>query len=280
MYEIDVYLSNMKAYDSARPDQTDWLYYLPDALWNKLCEHENWLIKCDFISLSSNISTSDGYALFVYNDQSKERYTHHFEPSMENSITEIKDLISNILSLDEVIKLCGSEQKIWSFILDPETKHFKLGKSKANPPSELKNKLYIFMSKRLGEKLGFPPNTKHNDMRFDYGRLPYIGTNFPNALKYYRRFYLVGDFVQSSILNDGQSGIITSFNNPHHFDSKPRYGFDDPIEIDRSQTNHWVNLIKGRMWRISLKNELMENLTVVSDHDIHLKFRLKPAPIL
>ena len=287
MYEFDVYLTDLKPADPANPDKAEWIYYLPDSLLNKLSHHENWMIKCDFISLSSNISTTDECSLRVLNsDQPEIEFTYHFEPTTETSITDFQELISAVLAMDEIAKVCGGKEKIWSFTFDQELARFKLGKSNTLPPVELRDKLHLFMNKELGQKLGFKSN--NGEIQFDYANLakpnptPYYGDVFPDVLKYFRRFYLVGDFVQPSILNDLQYGIITSFNNPYYFNpSKGRgtYGFYDSKEIDRSQNNNWIGLFQSRLWRIRLTNELMKTLTTVNEHDIHFKFRLKPAPI-
>ena len=291
MYQFDVYLSDMKPYDSENSNKTDWVYYLPDAMINKLNEHENWLLKCDYISLSSNISTSDNYWMGFLNSETKEQYNHDFKPSIETNKTEITKRITDILSLEKVTKVCHSNARVWSLTFDDVQQRFKVGKSTTLPPQEFRDKLFMYMSPRLGERLGFKLlNPTDPYVRFAYKKIsdpqnpkPYIAENNPNMLKYLRRFYLVGDFVQASILNNNQLPVVTSFNNPYYFnakDGKGEYGFDDPVEIDRSNSNHWIRFLKTRLWRIRLVNELMETMTVVKDHDIHLKFRFRPAAII
>lgn len=279
MYDFDVYLSDMKGYDSANLNKTDWFYYLPDSLQNKLSEHEKWLIKCDYVSLSSNISTTDGCSITMHNTGTDTAYKIRLRPGIENSITEMVEVINNFLKQNEVLKLCGTTSKIFTLSFDQETHRMKMGKSQAVPPVELRDVLFISLNKRLGEKLGFKTKKAGSDqVIFAYSRLfenrPYFGDNYPNILKYFRRFYLVGDFVRLSILNSNQYGIICSFNNPYYFDPK-----NGRVEIDRSQNDHWIDLVNKKTWRIRLANELMETLSVVTEHDIHLKFRLKPAPI-
>ena len=280
----------MKSYDSKNSNKTDWIYYPPEHLINKLSEHENWLLKCDYISVSSNISTSDQCWMGFLNSETKEQYNYNFTPSIETSPTEIIKRITDILLSDDVTKVCHSNARVWSFTFEQEQQRFKVGKSTTLPPLEFRDKLYMYMSPRLGERLGFKLQKPTDPyVKFAYKKVsdpqnpsPYFGENYPNLLKYLHRFYLTGDFVQSSILNSSQLPVVTSFNNPYYFNAKDgrgEYGFDDPVEIDRSNTNHWITFFKSRLWRIRLVNELMQTMTVIKDHDIHLKFRFKPAPI-
>ncbi len=281
MYELDVYLSNMDPYDPDRRDKTDFKYYLPQSLVNRLSEHETWLIKCDYISMSSNISTEDFCSITFYNDKSMKAYMYKFEPSIQTTPADMAALITGVMASDAVTQICGASGKIWSFTYNKDRALFRLGKSTSSPPEEFRDSLYIIMSKRLIERLGFKSNKPDGGAQFDYKNLigasarPYYAEKHPNLLKNMRRLYLSGDFVQSSIVNSMEEGIITSFDNPS---SDGDFGFHQPVEIDRSHSNHWIQLLKSRLWRIRLTNELMENLTVLGDQDIHLKLRLKPAP--
>ena len=276
MYELDLYLYNMDPYDPKNLNKTDFKYYLPQSLVNKLSEHESWQIKCDYISMSANISTEDFCTMTFYNAKSKKAYMYKFLPSIQTAPAEMATLITSVMASDLVTQICDASGKIWSFTYDKDKKVFKLGKSTALPPEEIRDYLYIIMSKRLIERLGFKSNTSDGGARFDYKSVfgpsghSYYGEKYPNLLKYMKRLYLSGDFVQSSIVNSTEHGIITSFDNPN--------SDGESVEIDRSHSNHWIELLKSRLWRIRLTNELMESLTVVGDQDIHLKLRLKPAP--
>ena len=258
------------------------LYGTTRKMCNKISQHANWLVTCDYVALSSNFSNTEKYSLGFYNDLTKDRFVHKFPPSIETSKSDLGKIISGIMQMPEVIKLTGSQTKIWSIGFDEIKNRFQIGKSTGRPPAGTAPHLYIMISNSLGDKLGFATNQlviKFSDVLDEN----VIAPNSPDLLKNRRRIFLLCDFVKLSFLNSSLRPILSSFNNPYFYDVKlqrGKYGFKDCVEIPRSDFNHWVKAITlhSPVWQISLADENGDALTVIDSHTLHMRLRFRLAP--
>ena len=285
--DFDLYLSTSKlrTRDPEKPLMTEWLYTVPQAILTKFNDHLKWVVTCDYISLASNISTVDKCTIACFNSESQKKYVSFFNPSVETSVYDFETTLKSILQSPQISEVCGAlpTAKIWSFEFNKATKRFEIGKSTSRPPQEYVDSIYILMSKRLGEKIGFS-----DKLTIQYSDIPVAGkisgTEIPDTMKYMRRLYLTGDFLERSFLNSTIHGMLTSFDFPKFFNTRSSvmdYGFFDNVEIDRSMFNHWVPIIdtNAPVWCFSLINELGEVLKVVDSHHMYIRLRFRPAPI-
>ena len=289
---INLYISagKLPVSDDKKPKKTEWLYTVPQNILTRLSQYPKWNVTCDYVSMSSNISTVEGCTIGFYNNMTKSEYYYDFPPSVDTDANDIQTRIQTVCDYPEVSAICGigsTRGKIFSFQFNSDTNKFEFGKATGTnariPAITLHNKLFVIFSKKLATKIGF----SRDQTTLTYAEIhenDIVAEDFPDFMKDLRRLYLTVDCLKPSYLNVSLYNILCDFNYPYFFNTETirgDYGFTDSVEIDRSKYNHWVPM-NGTLlpiWTIGLINENGEILTVFDRHTLQMRLRIRPAGI-